>query len=76
MEQHSHGAGIPLQIRSERLRSTNPSDFPSITIRDEQWRYLPLERLGGLEGKLKHFSGDLAGISFSESEPALSLIHI
>ena len=70
MEQHSHGAGIPLQIRSERLRSTNPSDFPAITIRDEQWRYLPLERLGGLDGKLKHFSGSLAGVSFSESEPA------
>jgi Fe-S cluster assembly protein SufD len=69
VEQHSHGAGIPLQIRSERLRSTNPSDFPAITIRDEQWRYLPLERLGGLEGTLKDFSGSLAGITFNDLTP-------
>jgi Fe-S cluster assembly protein SufD len=65
VEQHSHGAGIPLQIRSERPRSTNPSDFPPITIRDEQWRYLPVERLGGLDGALGSFSGSLEGISIT-----------
>jgi Fe-S cluster assembly protein SufD len=63
VEQHSHGAGIPLQIRSERPKSTNPSDFPPITIRDEQWRYLPVERLGGLDQSLESFSGSLTGVS-------------
>lgn len=60
MEQHSHGAGIPLQIRSERPRSASPKDFPAISIRDEQWRYLPVERLGGLENELTPFSGILS----------------
>ncbi len=62
MEQHSHGAGIPLQIRSERLRSANPSDFPAISIRDEQWRYLPVERLNGLDAGLDKFTGILEGL--------------
>ena len=61
MKDHSHGAGIPLQIRSERPRSTNPSDFAAITIRDEQWRYLHVDRLGGLEGALTPFSGGVKG---------------
>lgn len=60
MEQHSHGAGVPLQIRSERPRSTSVADFPDITIRDEQWRYLPVERLKGLEAySLSEYLGDL-----------------
>ncbi|MEN9608257.1 MAG: hypothetical protein RLZZ06_188 [Actinomycetota bacterium] len=60
MEQHSHGAGIPLQIRSERPRSTNPNEFPAITVRDEQWRYLPVERLNGLDSGVSAFSGKLS----------------
>lgn len=60
MEQHSHGAGIPLQIRSERPRSKNPGDFPALNIRDEQWRYLPVERLAGLENGVRVFSGQLS----------------
>lgn len=60
MEQHSHGAGVPLQIRSERPRSTSVADFDEITIRDEQWRYLPVERLKGLEAdSLSEYLGDL-----------------
>lgn len=66
MEQHSHGAGIPLQVRSERSRSVNPSDFPAISIRDEQWRYLPAERLDGLDRELTFFSGSLEGLSLKE----------
>jgi Fe-S cluster assembly protein SufD len=66
VEQHSHGAGIPLQVRSERPRSVNPSDFPSISIRDEQWRYLPVERLNGLDGAIGEFAGSLKGVEFSE----------
>lgn len=70
MEQHSHGAGIPLQIRSERLRSTNPSDFSTITVRDEQWRYLSVERLGGLDSELTLFTGELTGVTFNDSQKA------
>jgi Fe-S cluster assembly protein SufD len=60
VEQHSHGAGVPLQIRSERPKSTSVADFDPITIRDEQWRYLPVERLKGLEeDALTEYLGDL-----------------
>ena len=60
MEQHSHGAGVPLQIRSERPRSANAADFEPISIRDEQWRYLPVERLKGLAGdEIVEYLGDL-----------------
>ena len=61
MQDHSHGAGVPLQIRSERPRSVNPADFDAITIRDEQWRYLHAERLQGLDGQLEQFKGSLSG---------------
>jgi Fe-S cluster assembly protein SufD len=47
---HSHGGDdIPLQTRSERLRSIEPSDHAAIDGRDEQWRYLDSNRLGGLD---------------------------
>ena len=47
---HSHGATeIPLQTRSERLRSSNPADHVAIDGRDEQWRYLDAVRLAGLD---------------------------
>lgn len=73
MEQHSHGAGIPLQIRSERPRSTSPSDFPPISVRDEQWRYLPVERLGGLDAGLKAFTGSISGDKLATSKSAGSV---
>ena len=58
---HSHGAGVPLQVRSARVRSTDVSDFEPITQREEQWRYLPADRLEGLiEDVLEEFSGDIA----------------
>ena len=46
---HSHGAGIPVQTRSERLRSANPAEHNPVNRRDEQWRYLDAEALGGLD---------------------------
>jgi Fe-S cluster assembly protein SufD len=58
---HSHGAGVPLQIRSERVRSASVADFVAITQREEQWRYLPTDRLGDLvDDVLAEFSGDIA----------------
>jgi Fe-S cluster assembly protein SufD len=60
LSEHSHGAGVPIQTRYERLRSTNVADFPPVSPREEQWRYLSAERLGGLDADtLSEFSGDL-----------------
>ena len=61
MQNHSHGAGVPIQIRSERPRSTNPDDFGQVSARDEQWRYLPSERLQGLDLGVSDFLGKLSG---------------
>ena len=60
LSEHSHGFGVPIQIRSDRKRSANPSDFETPTQREEQWRYLSVERLGSLTGdEFDEFSGDL-----------------
>lgn len=62
MQSHSHGVGAPIQIRSERPRSTNPSDFAPISKAEEQWRYLEPTRLNGLDASLKPFSGQISGV--------------
>lgn len=60
LSEHSHGAGVPLQTRYERLRSTNVADFPQVSPREEQWRYLSADRLAGLDADtLAEFIGDL-----------------
>lgn len=48
LEAHSHG-NVPIQTRSERPRSTSVSDFPEITNRQEIWRYIPVDKLRGLD---------------------------
>jgi len=61
LSEHSHGAGVPIQTRYERLRSTNVADFPPVSPREEQWRYLSADRLAGLDAdSLSEFIGDLA----------------
>lgn len=61
LSEHSHGAGVPIQTRYERLRSTNVSAFPAISPREEQWRYCSPDRLKGLDADvLAEFVGDLA----------------
>jgi len=58
---HSHGADVPIQVRSARVRSADIADFAAITQREEQWRYMPLERLGELvDDSFEEFSGDIA----------------
>jgi Fe-S cluster assembly protein SufD len=58
---HSHGAGVPLQIRNARIRSANPADFDTISQREEQWRYLPGDRISDfLLDAFDEFTGDLA----------------
>lgn len=58
---HSHGAGVPLQIRNARVRSASSSDFEAISQREEQWRYLPGDRISDfLVDAFDEFAGDLA----------------
>ncbi|MFM5903768.1 MAG: Fe-S cluster assembly protein SufD [Microbacteriaceae bacterium] len=58
---HSHGAGVPLQIRNARKRSGSSSEFEAYSQRDEQWRYLQPDRIAALlEDRYDEFAGDLA----------------
>ena len=60
LSEHSHGFGVPIQTRSERPKSTKLSDFEEISTREEQWRYISADRLGGLDqNSLDEFSGDI-----------------
>jgi Fe-S cluster assembly protein SufD len=60
LSEHSHGFGVPIQTRSERPKSNKLADFDEISTREEQWRYLSAERLGGLDqDSLDEFSGDI-----------------
>jgi Fe-S cluster assembly protein SufD len=62
---HSHGgyasaAEVPLQTRSERIRSTDVADFAPISAREEQWRYLSASKLNGLDADtLDEFAADI-----------------
>jgi Fe-S cluster assembly protein SufD len=60
LSEHSHGFGVPIQTRSERLKSTKLEDFAEISTREEQWRYIGSDALGGLDrAGLEEFSGDI-----------------
>lgn len=39
---HSHGAGVPVQTRSERFRSRNVADFAEVTGRELEWKLSPV----------------------------------
>ena len=63
LSEHSHGFGVPIQTRSERLRYQKLSDFAEISTREEQWRYISADRLGGLDqADLDEFSGDIEAL--------------
>jgi Fe-S cluster assembly protein SufD len=58
---HSHGAGVPLQVRNARLRSGRASDFEAVSQREEQWRYMSPDRIEALlADSFEEFTGDLA----------------
>ena len=60
LSEHSHGFGVPIQTRSERIKSTKLEDFAEISTREEQWRYIGSDELGGLDKSgLEEFSGDI-----------------
>ena len=48
---HEHKL-VPLQTRSERPRSTSVNDFAELSNRQEIWRYLPMDRLQGLDAEV------------------------
>lgn len=55
MSQHgatAHSHGVPIQTRSERPKSTSISDFPEIQKTQEIWRYVPIEKLRGLDAEV------------------------
>lgn len=58
---HSHGS-VPIQTRSERNKSTVVSDYEEISNRQEIWRYLPIDRLRGLDAEVMP-SIDLSSIT-------------
>jgi Fe-S cluster assembly protein SufD len=64
----------PPKTRAHNLRSTDVNDFPTLTGREEDWRFTPLKRLNGLAsatsaeatGKLAYEHDELpAGVSVS-----------
>jgi Fe-S cluster assembly protein SufD len=64
LSEHSHGFGVPIQTRSERVKSTKLADFAEISTREEQWRYIGSSELGGLDkAGLDEFSGDITAIT-------------
>ena len=61
MAEHSHGAGVPIQIRSARLRSADVADFGPVSRVEEQYRYITSERLAGLDAdNLDEYIGDIS----------------
>jgi Fe-S cluster assembly protein SufD len=61
MAEHSHGAGVPIQIRSARLRSSDVADFGPVSRVEEQYRYITSERLAGLDAdSLDEYIGDIS----------------
>ena len=69
MSQHgatAHSHGVPIQTRSERPKSTSVSDFPEISKLQEIWRYIPQEKLRGLDADV------MAEMSESDVELSLS----
>jgi Fe-S cluster assembly protein SufD len=49
LEDHSHGAGVPVQIRHARHKSTSVEDYEKPTKFEEVWKYFPLDKLAGLD---------------------------
>ncbi len=55
MTQHgatAHSHGVPIQTRSERPKSTSVSDFPKIEKTQEIWRYVPIDKLRGVDSEV------------------------
>ncbi len=74
MSQHgatAHSHGVPIQTRSERPKSTSVSDFPEISKVQEIWRYIPQEKLRGLDAEVMAEISE-SGLELSLSAPITS----
>ena len=65
---HSDGAGafVPVQTRSERFRSYEPSAFAAPTGREVNWRHTPVDRLQRL---FADSAGDAGAVSIAVTGP-------
>lgn len=58
---------MPIQTRSDRKKSTVAADFEGISNRQEIWRYLPLDRVRGLDAEvLGSIQQDAVSLSLPE----------
>lgn len=74
MSQHgatAHSHGVPIQTRSERPKSTSVSDFPEISKTQEIWRYIPQDKLRGLDSEVMGEIGQ-SDVELSLSSPLVS----
>lgn len=71
LSEHAHGAGVPVQTRSERFRSRNVADFAEVTGRELIWKLSPVAEFrdlldGALDGSALPIQTDLAdGVTVS-----------
>lgn len=72
IQEHSHG-NVPIQTRNERPRSTTVSDFPEVSKLQEIWRYLPVDKLAGLDQEVMG-EIELSGINLDLAEGIKSQI--
>ena len=71
VKEHSHGAGIPIQTRSERPRSTSIEDFAEVSKLQEIWRYLPIDKLKGLtQSVIADLSEDSVALNLAQGVTA------
>lgn len=65
---HTDGAGafVPVQTRSERPRSYDPSDFEAPTGREVNWKHTPVQRLQRL---FTDAAGDAGAVSLAVTGP-------
>jgi len=71
IKEHSHGAGVPIQTRNERPRSTSIEDFAEVSKLQEIWRYLPIDKLKGLtQSVIGEISEDSVEIKLAEGVTA------
>lgn len=72
LSEHSHGAGVPVQTRSERFRSRNVADFAEVTGRELVWKFSPVGSFtdllnGALDGSALPIETEFAdGVSVSQ----------
>ena len=71
IKEHSHGAGIPIQTRNERPRSTSIEDFAEVSKLQEIWRYLPIDKLKGLtQSVIADLSEDSVALNLAQGVTA------